>query len=150
MLHRNDLGTWETVISDTLHPLLSCLQYRGFPWTKLFFLSMLLAVVSKWANLLKDSSWKDLKSNKNRRWVAACCFWQKSISSRKNRNLFLYFSACHFIRAPVIPLAALARREIPGSISIQPISRKCLKLGSNGSGKGEQRTGSECVCYCCS
>lgn len=39
MLHRNDLGTWETVISDTLHPLLSCLQYRGFSWTKLFFSS---------------------------------------------------------------------------------------------------------------
>lgn len=63
--------TWghiKTVISVSFHPLLSCLQYRGFPWTKPFFflLSVLLAVVSKWANLLKDSSWKDLKSDENR------------------------------------------------------------------------------------
>lgn len=41
----------------------------------LFLLSMLLAVVSKWANLLKDSSWKDLKYNKNKRLIAACFFF---------------------------------------------------------------------------
>lgn len=32
--------TWghiKTVISVSFHPLLSCLQYRGFPWTKPFF-----------------------------------------------------------------------------------------------------------------
>lgn len=89
----------------------------------LFLLSMLLAVVSKWANLLKDSSWKDLKYNKNKRLIAACFFFfflAKIRFFRKEQKFIQkHFSTCHFIKTPVILLKVLASREVPASTFIQ-------------------------------
>lgn len=83
--------------------------------------------------------------------------WLQHVVAGKNQFLHKRTEICSYISvlATSSKLLWYFLKPWPGGKSQHlfsfnlSISRKCLKTGYNDSDKGEQRTRTECVCYCC-